>query len=150
MFALVLTQYNVYTLLIVIRGMMAGIHGVKMGISKINDSIQASITKNVSFPDTSEGNCISVISSAIRIMCDISIKIRASFLAEDLPGSCGRLMHGPFEDGITALRTWFLDKVCDDLLKPCVAHSSSWDGLQEDEEYIAMSMALKVRVRCFE
>jgi hypothetical protein len=48
---------------------MAGFQGVKMGFSKINESIQASIAKNVSFPDTPEGNCISVISSSIRCEC---------------------------------------------------------------------------------
>ena len=45
---------------------MAGLHGVKLGLSKINESIQASLASNVSFPDTPQGNCISVISSAIR------------------------------------------------------------------------------------
>lgn len=36
------------------------------------------------------------------------------------------------------------DKISTDLRQPCVVHTSSWDGMQEEDEIITFSMALKV------
>lgn len=49
------------------RGVVAGLQGVKSGISLIGDKVQSSLSKSgEAFPDTPEGHCITAVCSSIR------------------------------------------------------------------------------------
>jgi hypothetical protein len=52
-----------------VRGVVAGIQGVKTGISLLGDKVQSSLSKgSEEFPDTPEGNCITAICHSIRLL----------------------------------------------------------------------------------
>jgi len=120
---------------VITKGMIAGFHGMKSGINKINSSIQSSVMKVAMFPDTPEGNCLSSICQAIRILAEVSIEARLKFVEEELNDTCRLLSRGVYETGVKDLQMWFLEFLNYDLSQD---YGDGEDGI------VALKLALRV------
>jgi hypothetical protein len=124
--------------------MLAGVHGMKAGISIVNHAIQSSIAPHMEipkFPDSREGQTLEAVSRNIRILASVSVGIRIEFLTEEIYDSCQLLRRGEYDAGVKSLQLWFLHALSKDLTQS-VTPLRTPDSV--DELYEVLKLALTV------